>query len=270
MAQTLLTSPKNTTSSSRLTGSETTKIISSSSTLTTDSTTPPPGSTTPAQEKEGEFGRDNKSVDGELERDGQLTGEKLGRRDIIPLDGELEGDGHSTGEKLGRRDIKLFDGELERDGQLTGEKLGRRDIGELERDGQSTGEKLGRNGQSAEGDGKPACGVLERDSKLVEEDKSNGELIQFSLPTLESSSSLLSSDISLTAKISGPIGMSMEFAPLLGAEVVSKVNVKDRLSSMEPDRLKLTDSAIPSVSLENKITKNKKIDKTCSQSKFVH
>ena len=247
MAQTLLTSPKNTTSSSRLTGSETTKIISSSSTLTTDSTTPPPGSTTPAQEKEGEFGRDNKSVDGELERDGQLTGEKLGRRDIIPLDGELEGDG-----------------------QLTGEKLGRRDIGELERDGQSTGEKLGRNGQSAEGDGKPACGVLERDSKLVEEDKSNGELIQFSLPTLESSSSLLSSDISLTAKISGPIGMSMEFAPLLGAEVVSKVNVKDRLSSMEPDRLKLTDSAIPSVSLENKITKNKKIDKTCSQSKFVH
>ena len=255
MAQTLLTSPKNTTSSSRLTGSETTKIISSSSTLTTDSTTPPPGSTTPAQEKEGEFGRDNKSVDGELERDGQLTGEKLGRRDIIPLDGELEGDGHSTGEKLGRRDIKLFDGELD---------------GELERDGQSTGEKLGRNGQSAEGDGKPACGVLERDSKLVEEDKSNGELIQFSLPTLESSSSLLSSDISLTAKISGPIGMSMEFAPLLGAEVVSKVNVKDRLSSMEPDRLKLTDSAIPSVSLENKITKNKKIDKTCSQSKFVH
>ena len=251
MAQTLLTSPKNTTSSSRLTGSETTKIISSSSTLTTDSTTPPPGSTTPAQEKEGEFGRDNKSVDGELERDGQLTGEKLGRRDIIPLDGELEGDGHSTGEKLGRRDIKLFDGELERDGQ-------------------STGEKLGRNGQSAEGDGKPACGVLERDSKLVEEDKSNGELIQFSLPTLESSSSLLSSDISLTAKISGPIGMSMEFAPLLGAEVVSKVNVKDRLSSMEPDRLKLTDSAIPSVSLENKIIKNKKIDKTCSQSKFVH
>ena len=247
MAQTLLTSPKNTTSSSRLTGSETTKIISSSSTLTTDSTTPPPGSTTPAQEKEGEFGRDNKSVDGELERDGQLTGEKLGRRDIIPLDGELEGDG-----------------------QLTGEKLGRRDIGELERDGQSTGEKLGRNGQSAEGDGKPACGVLERDSKLVEEDKSNGELIQFSLPTLESSSSLLSSDISLTAKISGPIGMSMEFAPLLGAEVVSKVNVKDRLSSMEPDRLKLTDSAIPSVSLENKIIKNKKIDKTCSQSKFVH
>ena len=224
MAQTLLTSPKNTTSSSRLTGSETTKIISSSSTLTTDSTTPPPGSTTPAQEKEGEFGRDNKPVDGELERDGQLTGEKLGRRDI----------------------------------------------GELERDGQSTGEKLGRNGQSAEGDGKPACGVLERDSKLVEEDKSNGELIQFSLPTLESSSSLLSSDISLTAKISGPIGMSMEFAPLLGAEVVSKVNVKDRLSSMEPDRLKLTDSAIPSVSLENKIIKNKKIDKTCSQSKFVH
>ena len=243
LAQTLLTSPKNTTSSSRLTGSETTKIISSSSTLTTDSTTPPPGSTTPAQEKEGEFGRDNKSVDGELERDGQLTGEKLGRRDI---------------------------GELEGDGQLTGEKLGRRDIGELERDGQSTGEKLGRNGQSAEGDGKPACGVLERDSKLVEEDKSNGELIQFSLPTLESSSSLLSSDISLTAKISGPIGMSMEFAPLLGAEVVSKVNVKDRLSSMEPDRLKLTDSAIPSVSLENKITKNKKIDKTCPQSKFVH
>ena len=251
MAQTLLTSPKNTTSSSRLTGSETTKIISSSSTLTTDSTTPPPGSTTPAQEKEGEFGRDNKSVDGELERDGQLTGEKLGRRDIIPLDGELEGDGHSTGEKLGRRDIKLFDGELERDGQ-------------------STGEKLGRNGQSTEGDGKPACGVLERDSKLVDEDKSNGELIQFSRPTLESSSSLLSSDISLTAKISGPIGMSMEFAPLLGAEVVSKVNVKDRLSSMEPDRLKLTDSAIPSVSLENKIIKNKKIDKTCSQSKFVH
>ena len=277
MAQTLLTSPKNTTSSSRLTGSETNKRISSSLTLTTDSTTPPPGSKTPAQEEDGEFGRDNKPFRGELERDGRSTGEKLGR-DNNPISGELERDGRSTGEKLGR------DGELEGDGQATGEKLGR--DGELEGDGQAPGEKLGR-GPVGKESGRDRSERKDKDGEfglpdgLANEDKMSARLSKvvgvltaekFSSVSDSEPDSLIASEISLTAKLSGPIGMTIGLAP-----VDSKSAVKDRLKSIEPDNSILRNSAILKDNLEKKVKNNENIDNTkitektnCWQSKNVH
>ena len=260
MAQTLLTSPKNTTSSSRLTGSETNKRISSSLTLTTDSTTPPPGSKTPAQEEDGEFGRDNKPFRGELERDGRSTGEKLGR-DNNPISGELERDGQSTGEKLGR------DGELEGDGQATGEKLGRGPVGK--ESGRDRSERKDKDGEFGLPDG------------LANEDKMSARLSKvvgvltaekFSSVSDSDPDSLIASEISLTAKLSGPIGMTIGLAP-----VDSKSAVKDRLKSIEPDNSILRNSAILKDNLEKKVKNNENIDNTkitektnCWQSKNVH
>ena len=233
LAQTLFNYPKKTTSFSQLIGMDTI-TMNPSSTLTTVSTTPPSGSTIPNAEfgRDGQpAGEDGKLAWGELERDGQSTGENNGGKSDW---GELERDGQSAGE-----DGKPAWGEPKRD-SLTGEKLGR--------DGQFTGGDLVRD----------EFGKLSR----LERSKSS-----FSLP---------SSEISLTAEISGPIGMTMELVPLLGAEVGNNGNVKESSNSMEPDRLKLTNSAISSVCLENKILKNEKVNnekltgkKNCSQSKSI-
>ena len=262
LAQTLFNYPKKTTSFSQLIGMDTI-TMNPSSTLTTVSTTPPSGSTIP----NAEFGRDGQPA-GE---DGKLAW------------GELERDGQSTGENNGG---KSDWGELERDGQSAG-KDGKSAWGEPERDGQSTGEKLGRDGQSAGEDGKPAWGEPKRDSltgeKLGRDGQfTGGDLVRDEFGKLsrlersKSSFSLPSSEISLTAEISGPIGMTMELVPRLGAEVGNNGNVKESSNSMEPDRLKLTNSAISSVCLENKILKNEKVNnekltgkKNCSQSKSI-
>jgi ferredoxin-fold anticodon binding domain-containing protein len=84
--------------------------------------------------------------------------------------------------------------------------------------------------------------------------------------------SLIASEISLTAKLSGPIGMTIGLAP-----VDSKSAVKDRLKSIEPDNSILRNSAILKDNLEKKVKNNENIDNTkitektnCWQSKNVH
>ena len=84
------------------------------------------------------------------------------------------------------------------------------------------------------------------------------------------SDSDITSEISLTAKVAGPVGMIVELAPVLPG-VKNKGTVKDKFNSI--DKSKETDSAILSVNLEKKIEKidkllSQKLNKTknCSQS----
>ena len=87
------------------------------------------------------------------------------------------------------------------------------------------------------------------------------------------SGSFVTSQISLSAKLSGPIGMTIGLAPAPLTEVIG--TVKDKLNSM--DRSKVTNSAIPSVILENKKNYVEKLEnekylekKNCTKSNAKH
>ena len=242
--QARLTSPKNTTSLSQLTGSETMIRSSSSATLTTDSTTPPSGSKTPAQRELA-----NGAVGGDREREDRSVGGEREREDRS-IGGDREREDRSIGGELGRED-RSIGGEL---GKLGLEQADRVADGEF---GQPEG--------------------LANDDKMSDRDAKTSELVGMStaekLSSVADSVSLLASEISLTAKLSGSIGMTIGLAPVLTG-VDLKGTVKDRLNSIEPDKSTVRNSAIPNDNLEKKPKNNEKINNTkltektnCSQSK---
>ena len=177
----------------------------------------------------------------------------------------------------------------------------KKENGELGKLGLAEGEFDGADkpadGEMGRGDRPPLDGELKRDAdlsdhergegvraKISERDANNSKLAGMSVAVSSFSatgkagmsdsaaSSLISSEFSLTAKLNGPIGMAVELSPAL-SELNGKVSVNDRFNSIEPDRSKVTDSAIPSISLEKKFKNVEKLEETksekknCSQSK---
>ena len=276
--QARLTSPKNTTSLSQLTGSETMIRSSSSATLTTDSTTPPSGSKTPAQRELA-----NGAVGGDREREDRSVGGEREREDRS-IGGDREREDRSIGGDRERED-RSIGGELVREDRSIGEKFGqdKRPVSgeQLGDDKRPTGGELGKLGleqadRVADGEfGQPEG--LANDDKMSDRDAKTSELVGMStaekLSSVADSVSLLASEISLTAKLSGSIGMTIGLAPVLTG-VDSKGTVKDRLNSIEPDKSTVRNSAIPNDNLEKKPKNNEKINNTkltektnCSQSK---
>ena len=208
-AQALLTSSKNTTSSSWLTGSETMRRTNSSSILVTDSNTTPSGITKPSI-KDGWTEREDSPLCGETEREDR------------PLSGEAEREKVAWGQfkRSERGDDKLaIDGVGDENGEKgLLDRISERDAKTSKPGGMSMSDKFS---SSSTGESGPNSG------------------------------SFITSQISLNAKLSGPIGMTIGLAPAPLTEVIG--TAKDRLNSMEPDRSKVTKSAIPSDSLEKKI-----------------
>ena len=253
--QARLTSPKNTTSLSQLTGSETMIRSSSSATLTTDSTTPPSGSKTPVQRElangavGGDREREDRSVGGEREREDRSIGGDREREDRS-IGGELGREDRSIGEKFGQDKRPVSGEQLGDDKRPTGGELGKLGLEQADR--------------VADGEfGQPEG--LANDDKMSDRDAKTSELVGMStaekLSSVADSVSLLASEISLTAKLSGSIGMTIGLAPVLTG-VDSKGTVKDRLNSIEPDKSTVRNSAIPNDNLEKKPKNNEKINNT--------
>ena len=273
-SQTLLTSPKNTTSSSRSRGIET-MTSSASSTLVTNSTTPTTGSETLSQSESGEFG--NRGLErefgkSEFGRSGLAGG--FGKSGLdgglgkSGLDGEF-GKSGLDGE-FGKSGL---DGEFGKSG-LDGED--ERDEGELTQFSRRPG-RADRLSKDGVGDHKQEDKISVRDANTSSVSMSTEK--PFSLSAREvsgmsesDSESFIASEISLRAKLAGSIGMTIALVPVLTG-VDSKGTVTDRLNVSTTDTLKLTDSAIPSESLEknkNKIEKQENAvlsgNKNCSTS----
>ena len=127
------------------------------------------------------------------------------------------------------------------------------------------------------GDHKQEDKISVRDAKTSSVSMSTEKPFSFSAREVSGmsesdSESFIASEISLRAKLAGPIGMTIALVPVLTG-VDSKGTVTDRLNVSTTDTLKLTDSAIPNESLEknkNKIEKPENAElsgnKNCSTS----
>ena len=227
-AHTLLTSPKNTTSSSALTG-RLTPITISSLTRETDSTTPPSGS----------------------KKSRQIAGLEQSNEDRLDIDGAGEGVGDG-GAKSVEPDQVL--------GLAKEDKIAESESNTWLLEGTSTGSK--ETGLKAK-----------RFSSLSVKDKGEDRLSSVSDKELSNPDSdpepIISSEISLIAKLSGPIGMTIGLTP---AALNRKGTEKDRENSTVPDRSRWTVPAIPSESLKEKEipVNNTKAEsqKHCSKSKY--
>ena len=234
-ARVLLTSPKKTMSSAWSIG-RLTSITISPSTLVTDSTTPPAGmrkstplvldqSVSVSTEDEEEFEEESG-----LERRGDSP-----QRLVNKLDIGGTGDGDHEREEWAERL-----GELAKDG--AGDKVQDREKGP-----ERLGDKLANDGAD-----KPFSATFSAFSAKGKPDMSGSITKRFSsFSDTSFFDSSIASEISVTAKLSGPIGMTLGLNPAL-TEVNLKGTEKDTFNSIEPEKLKLTEPSIPSESLKGK------------------
>ena len=232
-----------------MTGSETKTRRNSSSILVTLSTTP-------FRNKGSEFpklglDREDKPAAGEVERE-----EK-------PLGGERR----DTSEDEDSREFKRLELSDIKDGA---DKNGReRSVGLLSIEDKISARDAKQLGMSLAEKSSSFSATEEFGMSMAEKFSSFSATKDSGMSGADSDSDI-TSEISLTAKVAGPVGMIVELAPVLPG-VKNKGTVKDKLNSI--DKSKETDSAILSVNLEKKIEKidkllSQKLNKTknCSQS----
>ena len=240
-AQARLTSPKKIISSSWSKGKLTPMTISPS-TLVTDSTTPPAGikKLTPREVFDQLLGQDT----------------TLSIEDIAVLSKSgLDGEDWRLGDRLAsdEDDVQLGEDQPKWLGNGTSKLLGLAKNVKMS-ESESHAAKLA---ESASTDTFPASfsaatfsafsSSVDRFSSPKAKSDVSGSFSSLSPKEQSGAFSSIASEISVRAKLSGPIGITMGLAPVVLTEVNVKGTEKDKLSSIEPDRLKLTEPAIPSL-----------------------
>ena len=279
-AQTLLTSPKKTMSSSWSMGKLTSMTISPS-TLVTDSKTPPSGSkkSTPLKEFDQLPGKDINVSSEDTEElpkpEDKLSKDRTG--DGFERLGGMS-DHEEWPERLGNKSASKEEEDQEEWLKRLGDTSAKDRAGDGEKDRGNGSERL--NGRSAKDDDDEEEDHEERPKSLglasevkivVSESKTSSTPAALSAFSAEGTSDLtgssfspkvqsdieslfessIASEISVMAKLSGPIGMTLELNPAPTGVIVTGTE-KDRLNSIVPDKLKLTEPAISSVSLKRK------------------
>jgi hypothetical protein len=245
-AQARLTSPKKIISSSWSKGKPTAMTISPS-TLVTDSTTPPAGikKLTPREVFDQLLGQDK----------------TLSIEDIAVLGKSgLDGEDWRLGDRLAsdEDDVQLGEDQPKWPGNGTSELLGLAKNVKMS-ESESHAAKLA---ESASTDTFPAYSFsaetfsafsssVDRFSSPKAKSDVSGSFSSLSPKEQSGAFSSIASEISVRAKLSGPIGITMGLAPVVLTEVNVKGTEKDKLSSTEPDRIKLTEPAIPSLKKKN-------------------